>query len=128
AETAQVTPPRQLLVDLLQGLRPLGVRSQVAAFAAGPVADALAEVAEVRLLDPLPRRSPAALAQAAIRRLSPQLALRVQDVRSWKGRRSLRPPDAIHLVGAGAMPLLRYLRCPDTPVTVSVHPWDYSIA
>lgn len=128
AETAEVTPPRQFLVDLVRDLRELDVRTQVAAFAPGPVVDALAEVADVCELEPLPRRSPPALVQAAARRLSPELALRVQDVRTRQGRRRLRPPDAIHLVGARAMPLLRYVRSPDVPVTTYVHPWDYSIA
>lgn len=128
AETAELSPPRQFLVDMLHDLRALDVQSQVAAFAPGPVVDALAQVADVCALTPLPRRSPAALVQAAARRVSPELALRVQDVRTWRGRRRLRPPDGIHLVGAKAMPLLRYVRSPDIPVTTYVHPWDYSIA
>jgi hypothetical protein len=127
AEVSEVSPPRQFLVDLVTDLRTLDVATQVATFADGPVVRALAEVAEVHALRPLRRRSPGAVAQGGVRRISPALAERVQDLRTWTGRRRLRPPDCIHLHGALAMPLLRYVRSP-VPVTVYVHPWDFSIA
>lgn len=128
AETAALTPPREFLVALLSELATLDVSTQVVAFEDGPVLDALAPLAEVRRLRPLPRRSAAAVAQAGIRRANPALAGRFQDLRTLRGRRDLDPPDCIHLHGALAMPLLRYVRSPDVPVTVYVHPWDYSIA
>lgn len=128
ADTTELNAPRQYLLDVLAGLRDLGVEVDVAAFADGPVLDELGHVATVHRLEPLAHRTAGAAVQTAAGRLSDALAGQVQDVRTRASRALLGgEPDCIHLHGVWAMPVLRLVRSPDVPVTVYVHPWDHGI-
>ncbi|MCC5952429.1 MAG: hypothetical protein JJU45_10090 [Acidimicrobiia bacterium] len=127
-ETAEMTRPRQHLVEFLTSLRALEVQTQVATFADGPVNAALAAVAEVQRMQPLPPRSAPALAQSAIRRVSPAVARKVHDLRVRRRAQWIDRPDAVHLHGALGSPLLDYVRSFDGPVTAFIHPWDFSVA
>lgn len=124
-ETATLDGPRRYLVDLVEELRSLDVSTQVAAFADGPVLDALAPIADVHLVEPLAQRSVPAVLEKRLRRLSPGAARVVERLRSRTG---LRRPDCIHLHGALAAPLLHLVRAPGVPVTLYAHPLDRSVA
>jgi hypothetical protein len=113
------------LFDLLRALDAAQVDVRVALLGDGPLRIALEPLVEVRVLEPLPPRSAGGVAEAAARRLSGGLADRLFDARSkddlaWLGR-----PDAIHLRGPFAAPLLRHLRDAEVPVTTYVHPLDH---
>lgn len=118
----------EYLLDVLAGLAAFGVEVQVAMFGDGALRPLLEEVADVRIVEPLPPRSPAGLVQSLARRISPALADRVHDLRTVEVRRELHPPDGIYLHDPAAVPLLRYVRDGAVPVTAYAHPWAYSIA
>ncbi len=118
---------RDYLVELVRGLGAFDVDVQVAMFEDGPLRPLLEEVADVRVLSPLPPRSAGGLLQSAARRVSPGLADRVHDLRAAADRRWIRPPDGIFVHGPLAAPVLRYERSA-VPVTTYCHPWDFSIA
>lgn len=125
AETASLDEPRRYLVDLVRELRSLDVSTQVAAFADGPVLDALDPFAEVHLVEPRRRRSIAALVEGRAHEVSSRAARALGALRT---RTPLRRPDCIHLHGATAAPLLHLVPWPDVPVTLYSHPLDLSVA
>lgn len=120
--------PRHSLVRLVDGLRDLGVSTQVGVFGDGPVADALGEVADVYPLTDVRADTPARKLTSAARMVSPHLADQVQAHRTRDGRLALRQPDCIHLQGVRGAAVLHHVPDSDAPVTVYVHPGDYSIA
>lgn len=120
--------PRQYLLEAVRGLHEVGVEIQVAAFGDGPALAELAEVADVRRFAPLPPRSPSGLVQNLARRIGPDLEDRVHDARTRDDLAWIRPPDAVHLHGPLAVPLLRYVRDPSITVTTYAHHQDFSVA
>lgn len=118
---------RDYLVELLVGLAPLGIRTQVALLGRVAVRPDLAAVAEVRRMPPTRPRSPAGLSESLARRVDADLAAAVHDRRTRSRRRWIQPPDGVHLNGPEAAPLLRYLPA-GLPVTTYVHPHDFNIA
>lgn len=127
AQADLVNEPRRYLLELLDGLSAIGVDIQVALFDDGPVRRELEAVAEVRRMPELAHRSPLGLVQSLAGRAGPELADRVHDSRTAAARRWIRPPDCIHLHGPLAVPLLRYVRSEQVPVTTYVHPYDFRI-
>lgn len=128
AEAGAVNEPRRHLLDVLERLVGHDVAVQVAMFEDGPVRRELEKVADVRVIEPRPPRSPGGLVQSAARRVSLAMADRVHDARVRADRRWIRSPDAIHLHGPKAAPLLRYVRDPAIAVTAYSHHVDFSIA
>lgn len=128
-EVADPTEARQGLVDVVAGLRGLGVSTQVAAFADGPALDALTEVADVERLVDLREQTAGRVVESVAGRLRPEWGGQVHERRTTDARRTLLAPDCIHLFDVRAAALLRYLDDDVTaPLTVHVHPWDFSIA
>lgn len=127
AQADLVNEPRRYLLELLDGLSAIGVDIQVALFDDGPVRRELEAVADVRRMPELAHRSPLGVVQSLAGRAGPELADRVHDGRTAAARRWIRPPDCLHLHGPLAVPLLRYVRRDDVPVTTYVHPYDFRI-
>lgn len=113
------------LLDLLRALDAARVNVRVALLGDGPLRAAVEPLAEVRVLAPLPRRSAGGIAEAVARRVSADLADRIFDARAEEDIAWLGRPDAIHLRGPFAAPILRLLRDVDAPVTTHVHPLDH---
>jgi len=128
AEAGELNEPRRFLLDHLELLAALGVEVQVAMFGDGPLRSHLEAIADVRVMADLPPRSPAGLVQSLARRVSPDLADRVHDVRASADLDWLKAPDCIHVHGPKAAPVLRYARDPAVPVTTYAHHVDFSIA
>jgi hypothetical protein len=124
----ELDEPRRRLLELLEGVVPLGVEVQVALFSDGPVRRDLEALADVRVLVPPPPRTAGGLVQAAARRISATLADRVHDARTRDDLAWLHPPDGVLVHGPEAAPVLRYVRTPGVPVTTYAHPWDFSVA
>lgn len=123
-----VSRPRLYLEKLLRGLGPMGIEVQVALRADGPVRTVLEPLADVRVLEPDEKRGVAGVAKSAAGRLSRRVADRTFETRTARDRAWIREPDGIHLHGALAVDLLRYLPASTAPVTTYLHPWDFRVA
>jgi glycosyltransferase involved in cell wall biosynthesis len=128
AEADEFAQRRGYLIDLLRGLRTLGVEVRIAWLGESPPPEELATVGELRVLAPLPERSTHRLAGAVARRLGSGFEDAVADVRAREDLEWLGEPDAVHLSGVRSVRLLHYLRHPGLPVVTYVHPHDFSIA
>lgn len=128
AEAEELTEPRRYLLDLLEQLGAHDVAIQVAMFDDGPIRRELEKVADVRVFTQPPARSPVGRLQAAARRVSPDLADQVHDVRARADLSWIDSPDGIVIHGPKSAPLLRYVRDPAVPVITYSHHLDFSIA
>lgn len=128
ADPSETTAPRRYLLDLLEGLAPMGVETQVLLLRDGPLRHDLERLADVRVVTPPPPRAPSGLLESAARRVGGDLSDRVHDRRIAADRDWVVAPHCIHVHGPEAAPVLRYARDPDVPVTTYAHPWDFSIA
>lgn len=126
AQAAEADPARRYACDLVRGLVTVGVDVRVAALRDGPVRVELGQHAPVKVMEDLRPRTPAGLAESALRRVSPALGAVVRSARLADRRRWLGEPQTIHLNSPQAVTLLRYVMGRNA-VTTYVHPDDLAV-
>ncbi len=119
---------RGYLIELIDGLRSLGVEVRVAWVGDEAPPAELTAAAELRVLAPAAPTTAGRVAGSVARRLGSGFTDALHDTRARDDLEWLGAPDAIHLSGARSVALLHVLRHPGVAVVTYVHPHEFSIA